>query len=339
MHILAIYIQLGPTDPKYQNHEKLARFYHRLAWLFRENVYVGKYSEAEELLNTFTMLYDNYQSAFLNSLSTFEKLKEWWAETLESEKQGALPETLSPFEMEIKIAEKEIGRLLDHLLLNNPKIYEIITKFKEKYIKTNELILDQQYYDFTSYHAFLQQLKKEWPLAPVDEMTALNQAAEFYKKMVSSNTFVGETIKLYKAYELIMAIYAKMQQPQSELEILLKAYKHAFDFKQKAKERIRVLQGKEDTPAHMISHMKSMIRRIDDMLLTWKNRKAYLMQKIFEKDREKARNILAKLGDSATLQEKISALKEAHIHKSVIQEFHHELAPEQKGLFKKLFGS
>lgn len=339
MHLLAIYIQLGPTDAKYLNVEKLARFYHRLAWLYRENVYVGKYSKEEEMLNTFTMLYDNYQAAFLNSLSLFEKMKEWWNEIIKEEKEGLIEPALSPFEVDIKLAEREIGKLLDHLLLNNPKIYEIITRFKEKYIQTNNLVFDQTYYDFTSYYAFLQQLKKEWPMAPVDEMSALNQAAMFYKKLTESDTFTGETIKLYKAYELIMAIYAKMNQPHQELEIVLKAYKHAFEFRQKAVKRIKILKEKEDTPAHMITHMKSMIRRIDEMLLKWKKRKEELHQIIMQKEREKAQKVLANLDEDASEEEKIRALYEAKIHKEIIKEFQQKLAPSQKGLLKKLFGS
>ncbi|GAB4177405.1 MAG: hypothetical protein Kow00108_12960 [Calditrichia bacterium] len=338
LHMLAIYIQLAPNDKKYLDDEKIARFYHRLAWLFRENVYVGKYSEEEELLNTFTINYDNYQSAFLNSLSGFEKLKEWWNERIEAEKEGTVDKTLSPFEMEIRVVEKEVGRLLDHLLLNNPRIYEIITKFKEKYIQTNNLVLDQSYKDFTSFYAFLQQVKKEWPLAPIDEMSALNQAAEFYLKLTKNDVYSGETVKLYKTYELIMAIYQKMKQAKKEIEIIVTAYNHAHKFREKAAERLKLLSQDQETPAHMITHMKSMIRRIDEMLYKWKSRRKELTQMMMKEERERAEKILAKYQDYSP-EFKLEALQKAGIHKLVVKEIQEEIAPNQKGLFKKLFGS
>lgn len=338
LHLLALYIQMGPSDSRYQDEEKIARFAHRLGWLFRENVYVGAYSEEEEIINQFTMMYENYQSSFLQTLASFERLKEWWADRLKKEEAGEEKSVLSTFELDLLKGEKEISRLLDHLLLQNPGLYEIITKFREKYVQTSRLVLNEPFHEYTSYFAFLQQLKQLWPLAPVDEISALNLAAEYYKKLLKKDTFTGETIKLYKTFELIMALYQKMNLSREELEMLEQAYSHAFEFRQKAKERLKKLQMQKDEDSiQLMSGIKSTIRRMDELLLKWKERRSVLQNSLRELERQRAEKILNSLDPELSVKEKIQFLEQQGIDPIVIDEIKEKLEPPSEGFFRKIF--
>ncbi|MCK5078108.1 MAG: DUF2225 domain-containing protein [Calditrichia bacterium] len=335
IHMLAIYAQFGPTSDQYYEHEKIARFFHRIAWLFRENIFEGQYTDKEAVINEFTILHDSYQTAFLNCLSSFENIKEWWNQEIEAEDNGEKEKALSNFQMEIKMTEKEISRLLDHLLLNNPKIYEIITRYREKFIKTNSLIVEQQYHDFTSYHAFLQQVKKEWILAPTDEIIAMHKAAEHYYLLSKSTAYAGEMIKQHNIYKLMIAIYNKLNEYRKELKIINLAFKTATDYRKKAINRMNILSEQGEATKHMVDHIKRTVRKIDDMVMQLNYQRKKIIKGLIKKDEEKAQKIIDNFPENMPPEKKIEKLEEANLLDEVIESYREEFKP--KTIFNKLF--
>lgn len=335
IHMLAIYAQFGPASEQYYEYEKIARFFHRIAWLFRENIFEGQYSDKEAVINEFTILHDSYQSSFLNCLSSFEKIKEWWHDEINAEINGEKEKALSSFQMEIKMAEKEISRLLDHLLLNNPKIYEVITRYREKFIKTNNLLVEQKYYDFTSYHAFLHQIKKEWILAPTDEIIAMHKAAEYYYKLSKSTAYTGEIIKQYNIYKLMIAIYDKLKEFKKELQIISVAFKSATDYRGKAIIRMKILSEQGESTKHMVDHIKRTVRRIDDMIMQLNYQRKKIVAGLIKKDEEKAQKIIDNFPEDMLPEKKIEELEKANLIEEVIESYREEFKP--KNIFKKLF--
>ncbi len=335
IHLLALYIQMGPSDEKYYDKERIARYSHRLAWLYREKVYEGQFTEKEETINEFTVRYENYQTAFLGSLSAFENLKEWWNHEIEAEERNEKEKTLSEFRLELKLAEKEVSRLLDHLLLNNPRIYEIISKFKEKYIKTNELIMDKQYYDYTSFQAYLLQLKKEWPAAPIDGVSALLKAGEYYYKLSQSEAYTGEILKQYNIYKLIIAIYEKLNDDRKQMEVIRIALKSAADYRKKAIGRIGILKERGENASDLIGHIKRSVRRIDEMVNTLNYQRKKIIKKLIEEDRKKAESILQKLPEDMAPEKKLERLAKEGLVEEVMDYYEELLKP--KTIFKKIF--
>jgi hypothetical protein len=213
IHLLAIYIYELETRDQYKDIKKLARLYHRTAWLYREQ-------QPSNTTGDDDISKKDIQSN-LDSLSTsFAEFNKKLLPLIDNLKRRVL-------DLGIKYDDSNNPYLppLNEFNALSEQMHKTITKLRIVSTKDKELIQNTAKADDSqNYQEEIAKLTDIWPTVPMNERDCLNKAIENYEKQyqkISSNDSLNQQVGIMniltelclrvnnyeKAYEYLSSLY------------------------------------------------------------------------------------------------------------------------------------
>ncbi len=316
LHLLAIYVQLLP-DEKQINFEKVARYYHRLSWIFR--LEGDQKSDAEKTgFDDFMSKYENLQSSITNSISDAGEMKKW----LEKEASIKLHHKNAALQNEKENLQDlflNISKNLNDVLSGLHEYYQIGLKLKKQASNYRGENIGSPFHEFSSYGEYLLQIKGIWPEMPVNEDGAIQKAIESYLKIIESNFFEEKKLKTFRLYRMVGYLYGQLNDFEKELLYLNKLLSKAIAYRDFLISRLRHLEIIKDDRINA-GAIKSYVNKTNSIIRDTTERKKAALDKIVVRDNEKAKNIYYD-NQGKKRDELAKILREANIMEEIIEKF------------------
>jgi hypothetical protein len=262
VHLMAIYIYELESREQYKDIKKLARLYHRTAWLYREQKPVAEIGEDDTSNTDIQLNIDSLNASFgdfnKKILPLIDNLKRRVIDLglkFDDPKNPYLP------------ALSEFNSLSEQLQKTINKIRIVVTKDKE--IIQNTAITN----DEGNYEEEITKLTDCWPTLPMNERDCLIHAIENYEKMyqkISSNDSLNQQIGIMNVLtELCLRVnnYTKAFEYLSSL----------YQFCSVSRQNLFIQQRQNPS-----SITESQISKLGDVMITLSDRRKMIEEKELE---------------------------------------------------------
>ena len=264
--ILSIYTHTLP-EPDYQDYDKIAMHCLRAAWLFKVASQKSDIKEIEHFLNGYNEKFERLQSNIMNTLAANEELNQAVTDQNKHE-DGSLswqqqwaqryPVLTSSYKTTCSAIDDMLGALKTY--------YAVSNNFKAMLLNADKALLEMPYHDYQQYTHFLTELQELDPGIPTSESEAYQRAMEFFQKALTAKGHEKDSIKKFKVYELVIAIYERSGDDFAAMEFCKTLQKSAIQYYQHLKEKFlkqRTLSGTEASSDHLkglLQHTQTILR-------------------------------------------------------------------------------
>ncbi|GAB4336511.1 MAG: hypothetical protein Kow0037_17860 [Calditrichia bacterium] len=331
LHYLALYIQLLPAEYN-RDLKKLARYYHRLAWMFRLDNQKSHKNDDEVNLQHFSEKFDAFQSNYMNTLSSLEDFNSWLEKEIETEKKLNHP-GWAEYEDQFKNLYKNTSIHLDKIMENIQAYHSLKLEYQKKHGNVYNSHLNEPFGGYSHYHAFLQELSQKWPGLPTTEILALRQTIEYYKAIISSRLMESEKLKLFQIYWMVIQLNFRLEEYNEVLSFGRNLIMRAENFKNAAQRKLKSLEVIKDDRVDQAAIHKQ-IKKVSEMI----KRVSHILKQAQEQKREQeiklARELYTNHRDLSI--EELSALFRQNGISSAIQKIFLEEKKKEnkKGIFQ-----
>ena len=262
VHLLSIYIYELESREQYKDIKKLARLYHRTAWLYREQ-------QPSDDSNSDNVLKKDIQNNIDNLSSSFSEYNKKLLPLVDNLKRRVIDfgikfdDPVNPYLPAIA----DFNSLSDQMQKVITKIRIISTKDKEIIQKTAKAGNDN------NYEEDLAKLTDPWPTVPMNERDCLNKAIEYYEKQyqkISSNDSLNQQVG-------IMNIL-------TELCLRVNNYKKAFEYLSSlyqfcATSRQNLYSQQRQSPSSLV---ESQLNKLGDVMFGLSEKRKLIEEKQLE---------------------------------------------------------
>jgi len=331
LHYLALYIQLLPAEYN-RDLRKLARYSHRLAWMFRLDNEKSHQNEDQANLQYFSEKFDAFQSNYMNTLSSFEDLNNWLETEIATEKKlNHLG--WAEYEEQLKNLYKNTSTHFNKIMENIQRYYSLKLEYQKKHGSVHNSYLNEPFGEYPHYHAFLQELSQKWSGAPTTEILALRQTIEHYKAIISSRLMESEKMRLFQVYWMLVQLNFHLEEYNEVLSFGRNLIMRAVNFRNAAQRKLKSLEVIKDDRVDQAAIHKQ-IKKVSEMIRQVTN----LMKQTSERKREQETKLARELYTNhrdMSVEELAALFKQNGISPSVQKIFLEEKKKEsKKGIFQ-----
>ncbi len=333
LHLLACYIQLLP-EPYQRNVEKLARYFHRTSWIFRLEETGGEAEERKMFYDEYMKFYEQLQANFVNSLASLEDLQQWFIKRFEVERKQKHSKW-STFRKKIEELYKNMTQHMDKIVLLLQDYHRLGLNYKKQFCTFGKNLSETQFYEYESYEAYLVEVKKYWPEMPISERTAILKAIQYYEELIRSRIFDNNKFKLFQVYKLIIYLYSRIDEVNKAIRMSELLLEKASTFQKAVLRRLQRLEIiRDDRVDPQI--LKSYAKRVNDIIGSIEYRKKKLLERKFELDSIKAKEIYTN-NRNLPADKLLELFKKEQIMDEIIHRYMEEKQKETKKGFFQIF--
>jgi len=318
LHLAAIFQTLLPAEQPLIDHMKLGRLYLRLAWLYKElKNDAADAPVQDQSMSTSRKLYkavekvDEKIQDILEYLESASELAEQRAEELNlSNGDNPFMKVIRSVENQIERSHQELSEL-EHIVQQDMRgILTVKTGANGPEAKAEltgeSLDLDQH----------IENLVPLWPQIPRDEISARNLAINALEYSLKNEETGQDVTQAAAVGNLLLELLYGTGQWDKALEYSLSLYTNSFRDKQALQMNLNQLQ--KDGAGNEVKELNRMLTVVSNTLAKSAEARKVLLEKIFDRDKEKIRTLLKNKAGS-TPQELETELEAKGFHKELIR--------------------
>ncbi len=331
LHYLAIYIQqfIGEHEADFL---KIARFYHRLYWMFQAAESPTKPNDRTNLVEEYLEYYKLIQSNFVNGLASLEELHQWLDKQIRLEKEQGLSGWIN-FEEQLGQLYKTMIQHMDDILMRLNEYDKIGSEMRKIVSSESGDQLSTPFHEYGSYIEFLQQVTTYWPTIPLDKQAVIRSAIEAYQDIIRNKILEDKKLKLFQVFKYVIHFYLKLQDYENAFYMTQRLLDKANAFRDAAERRLKRLQVIQDDRVDS-RLLAEYIQKTEEVIHQYSLKRDSIQEAKIENDYKKAREIYLN-NRNLSLDELRALLLQSHIDDSIVNKICEEKKKEsKKGIFQ-----